>query len=246
MEKTNELQKLDLNRLEAKEGTLKIVHEVLPTQELEKLHEEEPVILTGTISAPANFYTKRTGEINNLKSHVKYNYRERKIELVTIEDFSELGSEITGKLTINPVIKELGINEDKTFFVSDLLKHIRKNKFYFSDAGQHKNIVTGLQNFSATVNAEITKINNNKGDINEVLKVTTKSNAELTFKCKLPVFIGQETKSFDVEIACAADSNAIKFWFESPALFELLELDTKSIIDGELLRFNDELVFVEQ
>jgi hypothetical protein len=243
-------EKLDYNTLQGKDGVLRIQHENLPTPHLPTLHEEEPVALEGTISAPANFYNKRTAEIKNEKSHVTYSYRDRTITLITKEDYSQLGSEITGQLTVNPAIAELGINETKTFFVGELVKHIRKNKFYFHDKAQHEKIVNALQNFSANINSEIKKINTNNGNIEDLLKVTMKSNAELSFKAVLPVFIGQELKVFDVEIACAADSNAVKFWFESPALHELLQLDTKQIIDGELERLKtdskDELVFIEQ
>jgi hypothetical protein len=250
MENEKPVERLNYNALAAKEGVLTIQHQKLPTPHLPTLHEVETVEIAGTISAPANFYTKRTGEIKNDKSHVRYSYRNRVITLVTMEDFSAQGSEITGQLVVNPAIKELGINEEKTFFVGELVKHIRKNKFYFADKAQHEKVVNSLQNFSANVNSEIKKINTNNGNIEDVLKVTMKSNAELRFKCVLPVFIGQKEELFDVEIACAADSNAVKFWLESPALYELLQLNTKEIIDSELARLEqdskNELVFIEQ
>lgn len=241
-----ESQKLDLNKLETKEGTLLIQHQTLHTPHQNKNHEVEHVSLQGTIKAPANFFTKRTEEIKNDKTHVLYNLRERKITLVTMEDLSGLGSKIVGELKVNPALKMLGINEEKTFFISEIVKHIRQNKFYFADEAEHKNLVNSLQNFSASVNAEIKKINNNNGNIEDVTKITMKSNLELRFNLLMPVFIGEENKKFNVEIACDATSSTIKFWFESTDLFELLELDTKSIIEAELARFNEEVVFIEQ
>lgn len=237
---------LNLNKLEAKEGNLLIQKQTLPSPHLEKLHEEEAVCLSGTIKAPANFYSKRTAEIDNLKSHVKYSYRERKITLITIEDYSELGSEITGMLIVNPEFSEFGINTSKMFGVAELTKHIRMNKFLFESKEQHAKIVQSLQNFSARVNADIKKINDNRGNIEDVFKVTMDSNAELKFNVLMPVFIGEEHKSINVEIACQADNSAVKFWFESPDLVELLKKDTKTIIDSELKRFDDALVFIEQ
>ena len=107
-------------------------------------------------------------------------------------------------------------------------------------------MIDQLQNFSANINSEVKKINTNNGNIEDLKKITMKSNVELNFDLLMPVFIGEENKKFNVEIACNADSTSIKFWFESSALFELLDKDTKSIIDAELSRFSEELVFIEQ
>jgi len=245
-----ELEKLELNKLEAKDGVLTIQHQTLPTPHLETLHEVESVNLEGTISAPANWYTKRKAQTDNLKSNVTYNFREREITLVTKEDFSNLGYSITGKLIINPAIKMLGINEEKTFFVGELVKHLRKNKFYFAEESEWKKIIDGLQNFSANVNQEIKKISTNNGNMEDLTKITMKSNLELTFKLAMPVFIGEKTETFPVEIACDATSTSIKFWLESPDLIMLLDQNTQGIINAELARLktdsNDELVFIEQ
>jgi len=245
-----ELEKLDLNKLEAKEGVLTIQHQTLPTPHQLKLHEEEAVVIYGTISAPANFYTKRTVEINNSKSHVLYNYRERKIKLTTIEDYSEKGSEIEGALIVNPAIKQLGVNQENTFFVSDMVKHLRKNKFYFENPESWKKVIDQLQNFSANVSKEIVKVNTQNGNIQDVKNITVKSNLELNFKLKMPVFIGEKEEIFPVEIACDADSAQIKFWLESPDLIMLLDQNTKVIIDAQLKRLEEdsknELVFIEQ
>lgn len=248
MEKEN--QRLDLTKLEAKEGVLTIIHQTLPTPHLETLHEVEPVELSGTIKAPANFYTKRTAEIDNLKSHVVYNYQKRQIDLVTVEDFSGKGSHITGNLILNPAIAMLGINQNKTFFVSDLVKHLRQNKFYFEKEEQHKKLIDQLQNFTANINAEIKKINNNNGNMEDLTKITMKSNIELNFSCIMPVFIGEKKEIFPVEIACNADSTSIKFWLESSELIHLTEVNTEEIINKELERLKadskDELVFIQQ
>lgn len=245
-EDTKKIEKIDLNKLIAKDGVLLIQHQDLPTPHLARLDEIQAVTLNGTIKAAANFYEKRTKEIENNKSHVIYSYRERRVTLITKEDYENLGSEIIGKLTENPDLNTFGINTNKTFSVGELVKHIRTNRFFFENKDVHAKVVNSLQNFSAKVNADIKKINDNRGNIEDVLKVTMDSNAELNFNALMPVFIGEEAKSFNVEIACQADNSKVIFWLESPDLFELLKKDTKTIIDSELARFNSELVFIEQ
>lgn len=239
-------QKLDLNKLEAKEGILKIVHETLPTQKLETIHEEEHVKLEGTIKAPANFWEKRISTVEKLKSHVKYSYRERIIVLVTEENFSKLGEEIVGKLLINPEFALFGINKETMFKVNDLIKHVRMNKFLFADKDVHAKILSSLKSFSANVESEIRKVNDGRGNIEDVYKTTMKSNTELNFNILAPIFIGEPAKSLNVEICCQADNSEVKFWFESTDLINLFKQDSENIINKELERFDQALVFIEQ
>lgn len=239
-------EKLDLNKLEAKEGILHIKHETLPTQKLETVHEEEHVALAGTISAPANFWEKRADTVNKLKSHVKYSYRDRLIILVTEENYSKLGEEIKGSLIINPEFNNFGINKEMTFSVKNLVKHLRMNKFLFADQEQHAKVLNSLRNFTAKVETEIKKINDDRGNIENLYKTTMESAVELNFNVLAPVFIGEKAKSFKVEICCEADNSEVKFWFESTDLLNLLKQDTETIINDELKRFDKTLVFIEQ
>lgn len=242
----NQLEKIDLNKLEAKDGVLTIKHETLPTQKVETIHEEEHVSLKGTIKAPANFWEKRSATVTKLKAHVKYSYRDRTISLVTEENFSKLGEEVTGSLNINPEFNAFGINIEKMFKVNDLVKHVRMNKFLFADKDVHAKILSSLKSFSANVESEIRKVNDGRGNIEDVYKTTMKSNAELNFNILAPIFIGEPAKSFNVEICCQADNSEVKFWFESTDLINLFKQDSENIINKELERFDTALVFIEQ
>lgn len=239
-------EKLDLTKLEAKEGILLIQHETLPTQKAETIHEEEHVMLEGTIKAPANFFEKRKSEFEHLKSHVKYSYLKRSVILITEEQYGKLGYEVVGSLITNPMLSAFGINTDRIFKVNDLIKHVRISKFLFADKEQHGKILKSLKEFNAKVETEIRKVNDNRGNIEDVYRVSMTSNAELNFNILAPVFTGEEAKSFNVEICCQADSSEVKFWFESTDLINLLQQDTKKIIDSELSRFDQDLVFIEQ
>lgn len=238
---------LNLNKLESKDGKLIVVHQELETP---VVHKHATVELDGTISAVGNFIEKRlTGDKpqDDLKRcHVLFSYRDRFIKLITREHCPSLGTGIGAKLTINPAFVELGINCNKIFSVKELTKHIRMNRFYFESKEQHEKIVHGLQNFTAKVNADIKKINDNRGNIEDVYKTTLQSNSELSFQVLMPVFIGEPAKSIKIEISCEADNSAVKFWLESPDLIELTQKDTKTIIDNELKRVPEEIVIIEQ
>lgn len=237
------MEKLDLNKLEAKDGVIKVVH---LTEEAEKLFYEKPVTMAGTIKAPGNFIEKRKDQDEELRSNVTFSYRNRVIMLETLENWKEFGYNIKGELIVNPEIKYFGINENRMFTVKEMVKHIRMRKFLFESEQQHQRVLEALQNFTAKVDTEIKKINDQRGNIEDVYKTTLKSNAELAFSLKMRVFIGEEEKIIRIEVACEADNSAVRFWFESPDLIILLEADTKAIIDAELKRFPETFVFIEQ
>lgn len=234
---------LNLNKLESKEGVLTVIHQELKTP---KVFEESGVIIDGTITAPGNFISKRKDQDDIKRSNVRFSYRERFIMIETQEQFDEKGYCIRGELKVNPDFKILGINENRMFSVKELTKHIRMNSFFFESKEQHKKIVEGLQNFTAKVATDIKKINDNRGNIEDVFKTTMQSNSELTFNVFMPVFIGENAKSIKVEIACEADNSAVKFWLESPDLIEHFSKDTEAIINNELKRFPEEVVFIQQ
>lgn len=238
---------LNLNKLEGKDGVLRVQHQTIETP---RVHKHDTVNIDGTISAVGNFIEKRLDgdkpQDDLLRCHVLFSYRNREITLVTREHVPSLGSQIGGKLVINPDFEKLGINTTKIFSVKELTKHVRMNRFFFESKEQHEKILHGLQNFTAKVNADIKKINDNRGNIEDVYKTTLQSNAELSFNVLMPVFIGEPAKSIKVEISCEADNSAIRFWLESPDLIELTQKDTKSIIDAELQRVPKQVVIIEQ
>jgi hypothetical protein len=239
---------LRLNQLEAKDGVLKLQHENI---EQTKLIYPHRVAIAGTISAPANFIAKRKDQDPELRSNVQYSYQGRYIKLCTNETNEDNeahteGYNINGALTENPQIAALQINTNTTFTISNLTKHLRMKRPFFADNDQYERLIQKLQNFSAKVNADINQINDRKGNIEDSYKVTLNSNHENQFHVFMPVFIGQEPRKFNIEIACEARDRQVIFWLESTELLILLEKDTKGIIDAELKRFPEGFVFIEQ
>lgn len=243
------IEKLDFNKLEAKDGKITIHHQHEKIQNA-RIHLHQPVEIAGTLSAVGNYIEKRLlsdkPQDDLLRCHVLYSYRERYIKLITKENCETLGSGISGSLIVNPDLAMLGINQTKTFSATELVKHLRFNKFYFADTSQHSKLVDQFQNFNATINQEIKKVNDNKGNIDDVYRASVKSNVDLTFNVKMPVFIGEPDKIFGIEIACEATSNSVKFWLESPDLVELLKKDTEELINKQLDRVTPQIVRIEQ
>lgn len=241
MSKEKVLEKLDLNKLEAKEGVITIVHQTLETP---KMFYDKAVKLNGTIEAPANFFEKRESEHPKLKCHVLYNYRKGTIKFVT-EENREINYEVSGMIKQNPDMLALGINTGKIMGVTEMSKLVRMNKLFFADKDENLVLVSNLQKFRANAQVEIEQMNDQKGNVRELYEIKASQNLKLDFDLLMPVFVGQPNKKFRVEICFAVRDRNIDFWLESVELNELLNSDLVSIIDEQLTRFKGEVLQIE-
>lgn len=241
------LEKLDLNKFEAKDGklTVKHIHQELETP---RVDYEESVKMSGTIQAPGNFIEKRKDiveQIDNKRCNVQYSYNGLYIKVRTQENWA-VHYHVDGLLKRNPDISMLQINTKKMFSVKDLTQHIRMNKFFFADKDQNIAIVSNLQKFRVEAQTQIETENDNRGNAKDLYEIKNKSNLVLDFDLLMPIYVGQPAKKFRVEVAYAVRERNIEVWLESPELEELFRINSKEIIDHELTRFPQEFVFIEQ
>lgn len=242
------LEKLDLNKLEAKDGklTVKHIHQELETP---KVEYAQTVNLNGTIQAPGNFIAKRQPEHNHLKCNVQYSYRGLYIKLRTEEDWPT-HYQIEGTLKPNPDLAKLKVNHDASqnwkMNINDMYNSLRFAKYFFAKPEQYEKVVSQLSKFSVSANKVITAENDNKGNVKDLYEIKSNSNIDLTFDLNMPVYIGQSAKTFRVEIAFNVRERSVDFWLESPELAEILLADAQDIINAELKRFPENYVFIEQ
>lgn len=140
--------------------------------------------------------------------------------------------DIHGKLTIDPDLKKFGINSGSQFTTHQLANFIRLNRHYFETKDQAMALVNQLQNFKATVDKEIEKANDNRGNAALVIKQKVISNVPLDFTLYLPIFKGTEKKALKCEIDI--DANDLTCSLVSPDLKELIQTESFRIINSEL------------
>jgi len=244
MSEEKTLEKLDFNKLEAKDGELKITH-VKQTLETPKVYYDKSVQLQGTISAPGNFIQKRKERHAELLANVQYSYANGYIKLQT-EENQEINYSIEGRLIKNPDIANLKINSGSKLSVSDLTNHLRMKRFFFADTDQHKSLLNNLQSFKVEAQKTIEAVNDNRGNEKALYEIRNTSNINLDFDVLLPVFIGQPKKKFKVEILYTVREKSLDLWMESPEIEEAFKSDAQTIIDFELKRFPETFVFIEQ
>jgi hypothetical protein len=144
------------------------------------------------------------------------------------------GTEVTGKLSFTPELEQFCINKNKLFNREELIKLIRFNKIWFPDAEAHDKLLKAYQVFTATVNANIGKTSDTRGNIENAYKKTVETNVPDSFVLNIPIFKGMEKRRFRVEIAIDSTDASTKFWFESVELNDIIQIESETILNNEL------------
>jgi len=199
------------------------------------LPQREPKIIniTGTISAPHEFISKRKGLYEKTRVGVSYNRSLMEITLHA-DDVNFFGATVTGKLLINPDLNAFGINQAKERTIKDLSKFLKMNKYFFKDVDKCMLIISNLQKFSASVTTQLEQSNDNRGNKNEVFEVKVDSNLDMFFDLNMPIFKGQPAKMFRVDIAFDVRDKSVSIWLESPELQEIILGDRDAILDTQI------------
>lgn len=202
------------------------------------LPPKEPRIVNikGIISSPADFANNRNFEIEATKANVIANYTNRTI-ILNMDETNPYGGTITGALDMNPDLKSLGINENKTYDEKDLMRKLNFFGAYFKDRASHKKLLEKLQQFKAKVTQDFTNQDDYKGTV-AIAKISKiEHDIPLEFELAIPLFTGGEKKTFKVDICVSVRDGGISFWFESVEMNELIVTGTESIFKDELERF---------
>jgi ribosomal protein L32E len=144
------------------------------------------------------------------------------------------GTEVTGELSFTPELEQFCINKNKLFSREELIKLIRFNKIWFTEAEAHDKLLKAYQSFAATVNANIGKTSDTRGNVDNTYKKTVETNVPDSFVLNIPIFKGLDKRRFRVEIAIDSTDASTKFWFESVELKELIEIESEIILNKEL------------
>lgn len=144
------------------------------------------------------------------------------------------GTEVTAKLSFTPELEQFCINKNRLFNREELIKLIRFNKIWFPDAEAHDKLLKAYQAFTATVNANIGKTSDTRGNVENAYKKTVETNVPDSFVLNIPIFKGMDKRRFRVEIAIDSTDASTKFWFESIELNDIIQIESEAILKAEL------------
>lgn len=193
--------------------------------------EKKRVVINGSISAPKIYLSKR--KPNESTDHILFSRDKMKIEFVQSEN-DELGSNVIGSLELNSDLKNFAINGTSSLGTKEMASLLKRNRLFFDDKSKNFSVVASLNSFQATIQTEMAKEQDSKGNKRELIEKKVISNIPTDFNLSMPIFIGQTSKTFNVEICFDATDTGVKCWLESADLQELILQNRDEIINAEL------------
>jgi hypothetical protein len=216
---------------------------IIRTGDAVQIDKSRDVILTGTITAPFEFFGKRKHLHSNESSYVVINRAGLSLTLVC-DERSPVQTKVVGQLKPNSDLVLFRINKSDKWQVKELMNFLKMNKYFFAEKEECISIVTRLMNFNARFDTEIKNIDDHRGNALISLEKKLTSEMPLGFTLSMPIYIGMESRKFRVEICVDISSSNVQFWLESSDLREIELTERDAAIEEQRAKFT-ELVCIE-
>jgi hypothetical protein len=216
------------------------------------LKEPNAISITGDISSVAAFLCKRAVEsggvgfqaIDKAKALLIVDKKEMSI-LLMLDPENFYGAKVKGTLELSDELKIWGINSTQTFTREALVKLIRFNKLHFDNKDKHEELLRAYQtlNVQAIINSQ--QESDQRGNKKNNFEKNVTTNVPTEFILSIPIFKGQEARTFRAEICLDVTDGGARFWFESVELHELVET-LRDVIMNEQLKAADGFVIINK
>lgn len=206
----------------------------------ETIDPKDPIALKvdGLLRNPFQYLDARRHLLDKDKCHLIVNNHEGSLKFV-IDERDTFRNVIGGKLTASRALDQFYINGTKFWSDKELAKFFRRTKIYFADPAINANIIASLMKFEAKVNAVIEKNADMRGNMKTLFERTVESNVPESFIINVPVFEGYPATKFEVFIGAEANSSEVKFFLESPVLYEIIEKEKDAILNDNIQHFEN-------
>lgn len=178
--------------------------------------------ITGTLGAVAQFLQGKKDTFKPEEAHLQIFGVGGVLKLFIGDTNPECMHEITGQLTPSQYLGRFKIGNGHLFSVTELLKMIRENRYFFPDKEGHTKIVGGLQKWHGQIETIMKVENDQKGNNLYSLenKVKTAENFVSGFTINVPLFEGDIAFNIAVELGIEVQNGTIKIYLHSDDLIE--------------------------
>jgi len=148
------------------------------------------------------------------------------------------GPKVSGHLVKTNELLQFKINDAFEFNREQLVKLIKFNKRFFTNAAKHDTILRAYQSLQLKANTQLKDASDNRGGQNfQYEKQIDRTNIPVGFSLEMSIYKGQPKVKFDVEICFESTEHNVKFWLESAELAELLEVKRDEIFAEQQKHF---------
>lgn len=204
-------------------------------------YEKSALKIDGTIPSVVEFFNKRFDHLSpELQKAVlvKFNKSSHKLELI-IDENHPLQDVITCKIQFNPDFTAFGINAEKYWGVKEFAKFLKTKRSFFPEIDQYTAILSKLNNFKATVNAEVDNKKDDRGNKSDHFDRVVKTELPETMVLSVEIVKGTGKKKIVVDIGHEVFDSEVKIWLFSNDAIELTEKLTTEAFDSALNIFRE-------
>ncbi|MFT3704678.1 MAG: hypothetical protein QM802_20100 [Agriterribacter sp.] len=210
--------------------------------------DPEKMNISGDINTVTAFVTKRKPVTEG------YQYLDPNKVIVTVDNGKRCikidldphnphVAKLTATLEISDELQKFGINTSKQYKREELVKLIKFNRLDFDDADEHSKILAAYMGFNAKAFIEMKQEADQRGNKAQNFVKTVDTNIPNLFILNIPIFKGQESQRFRVEICLDVTDGGAYFWLESVELNEIMKTQ-QAIIFAEQLKCCQDYVIV--
>lgn len=190
-----------------------------------------------TINAVQEYLSKEGIDKSEIKnSVVLFSYEKKFIELVYAFRI-ENPDMIRGNVNLHPDLEKFEINEGKRYTTFALADFIRMNRHFFETKDIAIKLESVLRSFTAEVDRKIEASDDKRANVKASIVQTVKTNIPEDFTLLIPVFVG--SKPVPVKVEIDINSSDISCALMSPDLKEIIDTETKAVIDNELQKIKE-------
>ncbi len=201
------------------------------------------VEMVGTLKAPADYLQHKTANSFPKDAYLKVYNSSGRLELRLDEKNSD-GASITGVLKLNPEIELFGINTDVKWSINEFRQFIQRKSYFFDGREEYTKMLSAMQKFKSEVVKVYQNENANDGNAKLMLEAKVQNvNMVSSFKIKMPIYLGYQDRSFNVEIGLDVTSSETRLFLYSEELYNLQEDLKKSYIAEQINRFEKSIDF---
>lgn len=146
------------------------------------------------------------------------------------------GTVIKGTLLMSDELKAFSINENKMFSQKELIKLLKFSRNNFADPLVQNDLLQAYQAFSFQTSTEGHAKGDDRGNKSVAVSKAVNTNLPNSFILKIPIYKGERSITFRVEICLDVTDGGAKFWLESVELHELQQTEKEIIFERELKR----------
>jgi hypothetical protein len=211
----------------------------------------KPLVINGNIDTVTRYLEKQKAILTVVAgvflANVLIDRSDEKMSIsLFVDPKGQSPDTITGKLEFHEDFERFGINSGKEYSTTALAELFKMNRSCFKDRQVAMSLVKDLRSFKAKVDKEVEKMTDDRANYNIKLSQAVESNLPESFYLNVPVFKGQEKRTFMIEININPDSLACSLI--SPEANDYIADEKNKIIDEQIAKIKEitpELVIIE-